>query len=116
MTDNRPSMKNLLGPELKFWGMLLAYVIYNLGLAMSFSNVLTSGLNSLPFRLRGDGNAIFNAVQICGGALGTCLLSLIITLVGQHDGEMTKVMAMRNGGQWGFSFLLMVIILAALVI
>lgn len=96
--------------------ILFAYIVYNLGQAICFSNVLTSGLQTLPIKQRGDGNAIFNAVQIYGGAVGTCLLSLIISLAGTFNPAATKVHAMFIGGQWCFGVLFALVIIALIMI
>lgn len=100
------TVKNLNVSEILF-----TYIIYNLGLAFSFSNVLTSGLESLPVSMKGDGNAIFNAVQIYGGAIGTCLLSLILSLANKLNPELTNRSVMYQGSQWCFIFLFVIVLL-----
>ena len=88
--------------------ILLAYVVYSLGLALSFSTVLTAGLNTLPEQLKSDGNAVMSAVQIYGGALGISTMSLVIAITKHFNSNPT--LNMRLGGQICFGVQLIITI------
>lgn len=103
-------LMSLFSKDLTNGWLLLCYIIYNLGLALAFSNVLTHSLQTLPVPVKDDGNAILNTVQIYGGAIGNCLLSLIISLAGKFGSS--RINSMQLGGQWCFIFLLIIIIIA----
>lgn len=96
--------------------LLITFIFFSMGLAFAFSNTLTQGLNSLPRSLKSDGNAFFNAVQVYGGAIGTCILSLIIMLTQIHTSVRIPRQIMRQGGFWCSSFTCLIILIAFLVI
>lgn len=54
-------------PKLTPIWVMVAYLFYNVGFSLTFSNAMTLGINSLPKEIQSDGNAIFNAFQQYSG-------------------------------------------------
>jgi DHA2 family lincomycin resistance protein-like MFS transporter len=59
--------------------LLLAHVLFSLGLAMLFTPVFTTGMNQLPRHLHAHGSAIASTLQQVSGAIGTALLVAIMS-------------------------------------
>ncbi|MCK8607235.1 MFS transporter [Apilactobacillus ozensis] len=60
---------------------LVAYIIVMIGIGMSYGNLMTQGLSYLSSELTSDGNAILTTVQQFAGAIGTAIISTIITSI-----------------------------------
>ncbi|WP_127848803.1 DHA2 family efflux MFS transporter permease subunit [Lacticaseibacillus hulanensis] len=56
----------------------LVYVLYMLGIGISFGNIMTNALQQLDVQHQTTGNAILNTIQQFAGALGTALTSTVI--------------------------------------
>lgn len=54
------------------------YLAFTVGGGLSFGNLMTSTLASLPDADNGDGNAILNTLQQFAGAVGTSVASAIV--------------------------------------
>lgn len=64
--------------------LILCHVIYMVGIGLSYSNMMTTGMNALPVDAQSDGNAVFNTLQQFSGAIATSLVAIIITLIQEH--------------------------------
>lgn len=53
--------------------MTIFYALFSGGFSLTFSNLLTDGMKQLPGKLKGDGNAAFNAIQQYSGSIGASL-------------------------------------------
>ncbi|MCH4165961.1 MAG: MFS transporter [Lentilactobacillus diolivorans] len=62
------------------WIVLSGYILVMLGTSFSMGNVMTNGLAQISKDENTDGNAIFNTMQQFAGALGTAVMSLIISM------------------------------------
>ncbi|WP_186670955.1 DHA2 family efflux MFS transporter permease subunit [Sporosarcina sp. BP05] len=63
-------------------GIVLLAVIYlvrSIGLTFLTMPLTTAGLNSLPSKLHGDGTAMQNTLQAIAGAIGTAVMTTIMT-------------------------------------
>lgn len=58
--------------------IIVLYTCFMLGIGLSFGNIMTSALASLPDSENGDGNAILNTLQQFSGAVGTSIVSAIV--------------------------------------
>lgn len=57
----------------------IIYVIRSIGLIFVMMPMTTAGLNSLPSKLYGDGTAMQNTIQAIAGAIGTAVMTTIMT-------------------------------------
>lgn len=63
-------------------GLILAiYILLMIGIGLTMGNTMTSGLQQLSAEHQADGNAVFNTMQQFAGAIGTSVVSAVITLV-----------------------------------
>lgn len=60
--------------------ILIAHVLFSLGLALMFTPLFTAGLGAVPPHLYSHGSAIVGTVQQVAGAAGTALLIAVMTL------------------------------------
>lgn len=58
--------------------IIFLYLAFTVGGGLSFGNLMTSALASLPDADNGDGNAILNTLQQFAGAVGTSVVSAIV--------------------------------------
>ena len=54
------------------------------GIGLSYSNMMTTGMNALQADAQSDGNAVFNTLQQFSGAVATSLVAIIINLIKDH--------------------------------
>ncbi len=54
------------------------------GIGLSYSNMMTTGMNALHEDAQSDGNAVFNTLQQFSGAVATSLVAIIINLIQDH--------------------------------
>ena len=64
--------------------LVLCHVIYMVGIGLSYSNMMTTGMNALQADAQSDGNAVFNTLQQFSGAVATSLVAIIINLIQDH--------------------------------
>ncbi|TPR19289.1 MFS transporter [Apilactobacillus timberlakei] len=57
------------------------YTIIMIGIGLSYGNIMTKGLDYLANDIKADGNAILTTVQQFAGAIGTVIVSTIITKI-----------------------------------
>lgn len=60
--------------------MVLGYIIFMVGLGLSYSNIMTLSLSKLNLTVKDDGNVIYMTTQSYSGAIGTALAASIIAL------------------------------------
>jgi MFS transporter, DHA2 family, lincomycin resistance protein len=67
------------------------YMLYMLGNGLTFSNILTLGLNGLEESLQNSGITVYNSIQQFAGAMGTSIVSSIIAVAqyGRGDDKLT---------------------------
>lgn len=76
----------LLLRSIFIWGLVAGHVFYMFGIGLSYSNMMTTGLNKLTPELYADGNAIFNTLQQFSGAVATAIVATIINLSQSNAG------------------------------
>lgn len=57
----------------------IIYIVRSIGLTFIMMPMTTAGLNSLPSKLYGDGTAMQNTIQAIAGAIGTAVMTTIMT-------------------------------------
>ncbi|WP_105956889.1 MFS transporter [Apilactobacillus quenuiae] len=62
------------------------YTIIMIGIGLSYGNIMTKGLDYLAADIKADGNAILTTVQQFAGAIGTVIVSTIITKITAFSG------------------------------
>ncbi|GEO59459.1 hypothetical protein LBO01_25880 [Companilactobacillus paralimentarius] len=77
------------------------YIIYMLGMGMSFGNIMTDGLKYLSNNDQADGNALFNTLQQFAGATGTSIVSAIIAQ-SQNNTHLSTATSTAIGTQHAF--------------
>ncbi len=60
--------------------ILVGYILMMLGTGFAMGNIMTNGLSQVTREQNTDGNAAFNTLQQFAGALGTAVVSLIISV------------------------------------
>lgn len=71
----------VLGMHLSGGLILAIYILLMIGIGLTMGSTMTSGLQQLSAEHQADGNAVFNTVQQFAGAIGTSVVSAVITLV-----------------------------------
>lgn len=92
-------------------GLVACHVFYMVGLGLSYSNMMTTGMNSLEQELQGDGNALFNTLQQFSGAVATSLVAVVINLVQVHSTRSYTV-ATTLGSQFALGILFVLLFLS----
>ncbi len=82
--------------------LTLVYLLYMLGIGISFGNVMTNALQQLDVQHQSTGNAILNTIQQFSGALGTAITSTLVA-AGQAGHTITTGTAI--GAHHAFIFL-----------
>lgn len=62
--------------------IVVGFLAFMIGFSFIFNNAMTYGLQQLPEKLVGDGNATFNTLQQYAGSLSTAVVGMIITIIG----------------------------------
>ncbi|OTN75030.1 hypothetical protein A5886_000074 [Enterococcus sp. 8G7_MSG3316] len=76
----------LLLRSIFIWGLVAGHIFYMIGIGLSYSNMMTTGLNKLTPESYADGNAIFNTLQQFSGAVATAIVATIINLAQSNAG------------------------------
>ncbi|WP_265457452.1 MFS transporter [Enterococcus sp. HY326] len=94
------------------WGFVAAHVTYMIGSGLCYSNLMTTGMNSLSEKDYGDGNTLFNTLQQFSGAVSTAIVASIIDLAqaSQTDYQQGTIL----GSQIAIFFLLALLLVALL--
>lgn len=90
---------------------ILFYIIFTIGQGFVGGNSMTNGIKHLPEKLNSDGNAVCNTLQQLSGAIGT---SIVSTIVSAEQTKFPKQLAMstRIGSRNAFYLLFVLAILA----
>lgn len=78
------------------------YFVFMMGYSMSFANSMTCALNTLDPEFKADGNAVFNSFNQLSGALGTTLMSALVSIsqAGLAPGTQQYQFATVRGSHW----------------
>lgn len=78
------------------------YFVFMMGYSMSFANSMTCALNTLDPEFKADGNAVFNSFNQLAGALGTTLMSALVSIsqAGLAPGTQRYQAATVRGSHW----------------
>ncbi|MCH4129885.1 MAG: DHA2 family efflux MFS transporter permease subunit [Lactiplantibacillus sp.] len=100
----------ILGMRLTGGLILGIYIILMVGIGLTMGNTMTSGLQQLELSQQADGNAVFNTMQQFAGAIGTSVVSAVITLVqAQATGTTAHRTALGSTMALGILFVLVLI-------
>jgi len=96
--------------------ILMFYLLFMMGMGLVMGNTMTNGLNQLPKDKNADGNGLFNTVQQFAGAVGTSIVSTIVTI--SQTAATPKSYAMRTaiGSQNSFIALLIFLVIATFLL
>ncbi|MDA3972845.1 MFS transporter [Enterococcus thailandicus] len=100
----------LIGHASLIW-LVACHVFYMIGIGLSYSNMMTTGMNALSEELQGDGNALFNTLQQFSGAIATSLVAIIINLVQDHS-TLNYEVATTLGSKAALGVLLVLLIIS----
>ena len=96
-------------------GFLIAcHFFYMIGIGLSYSNMMTTGMNALSMELQGDGNAVFNTLQQFSGAVATTLVAVIINFFQDHRSDSYEA-ATTLGSKVALSVLLGLLIISLIL-
>lgn len=70
---------SLLSNHLNVLNFIFVYMIFTIGQGFAAGNSMTNGIKHLPEQLTSDGNAVCNTLQQLSGAIGTAVVSTIIS-------------------------------------
>ncbi|WEV50848.1 MFS transporter [Lactobacillus sp. ESL0731] len=101
-------LANILTPSVILLAVM--YVMFMIGLGLSYSNIMTLSLAQLPESVVDDGNAIYMTAQSYSGAIGTALAASLLTMTQKGDA------ALAVGTLQGLKLNLAVFLLLALVV
>ena len=99
-----------LGMRLTPAVILGIYIVAMLGIGLTMGNTMTSGLNQVQGGAHADGNAVFNTLQQFAGAIGTSIVSTIITLI-QNQSTGTMAHRIARGSRVALGFLVILVAL-----
>lgn len=100
----------LIGHASLIW-LVACHVFYMIGIGLSYSNMMTTGMNALSEEFQGDGNALFNTLQQFSGAIATSLVAIIINLVQDHS-TLNYEAATTLGSKMALGVLLVLLIIS----
>lgn len=105
----------LAGPSTSVAYIICAHVILMIGIPMAMSPAQSSALASLPQHLSTDGSTILNTMQQVLGAVITAVATILLGAgqAASHSGG--KAMAFVTGSRWGFTFALVLAIIAFII-
>jgi len=106
----------IFGRNLSDTLILSFYLLFMMGMGLVMGNTMTNGLNQLPTDKNADGNGLFNTVQQFAGAVGTSIVSTIVTI--SQTASTPKSYGMRTaiGSQNSFIVLLIFLVIAAFLL
>lgn len=83
---------------------VLFYMVFSIGVGFLFGNTLTNGLKQLPDNLNQDGNAVLTTAQQLAGAIGTSVVTTIVSTA-QTNNPAHQNIATMIGSQNAFYLL-----------
>lgn len=106
----------LFGRNLSDTLILSFYLLFMLGMGFAMGNIMTNGLKQLPPEKNADGNGFFNTVQQFAGAVGTSIVSTIVTI--SQSASTPKSYGLRTaiGSQNSFIVMLIFLIIALILL
>ncbi|MDN2452240.1 DHA2 family efflux MFS transporter permease subunit [Lactobacillus sp. UCMA15818] len=105
---------SLLGRSLNLIQIVLLFVIYFAGLSFVMGNTMTTGLKGLSQKQVPSGNAIFNTIQQFAGAVGTSVVSTIVSAAQGNSTGTSYITRTAFGSQYSFFFLLFLLLICLL--
>ncbi|WEV75163.1 MFS transporter [Bifidobacterium sp. ESL0800] len=105
----------LAGPTTSIAYIIFAHVVLMVGIPMAMNPAQSSALASLPQHLSTDGSTILNTMQQVLGAVITAVATILLAAgqASSHTGG--KAMAFVTGSRWGFTFALVLAVVAFVV-
>ena len=102
---------SILANNLTLVTFILFYIIFTIEQGFSGGNTMTNGIKHLPENLNSDGNAVCNTLQQLSGAIGT---SIVSTIVSAEQTKFPKQLAVSKmlGSRNAFYLLFILAILA----
>ena len=94
--------------------LIACHFFYMIGIGLSYSNMMTTGMNALSMELQGDGNAVFNTLQQFSGAVATTLVAVIINFFQDHRSDSYEA-ATTLGSKVALSVLLGLLIISLIL-
>jgi len=98
------------GLRLTGWSILVIYILLMIGMGLTMGNTMTSGLSQLSLAQQADGNAVFNTLQQFAGAIGTSIVSAVMTL-GQTQASGSLAQRTAFGATTAFCVLLVLVLI-----
>ncbi|MDL9938442.1 MDR family MFS transporter [Gordonia sp. ABSL1-1] len=80
-------MLTMISTDTSVWLLVGANLVLCLGLAATFTPLMTLGLSSVPPQLYSYGSAVVGTLQQVAGAVGTALFITVMTVVSTHQKE-----------------------------
>lgn len=106
---------SLMSRSMNNGAIIVAYMLFMLGIGLSYGNIMTSGLKQLSAQQQADGNAIMNTLQQFAGAMGTSIVSAVIAASqGSLVGGRTVTTAI--GSQHAYIIMLICLVIELVVI
>lgn len=90
-------LSTIMLPKMSVLAVAVMYTIFALGRSLAFSNTMTYGLKKLAPQVSADANAVYSTGQQIAGALGTNVVSVIVTSFSIHG--LSKVENVALGSQ-----------------
>ncbi|MDF7639652.1 MFS transporter [Lactobacillus sp. ESL0791] len=88
---------------------VLTYIIFMVGLGLSYGNIMTLSLSKLDKWVANDGNAIYMTVQPYSGAVGTAVAASIMGVAQKQAGNLAA------GTLTGFSAVMLLLMVIAII-
>ncbi|MDQ0204839.1 DHA2 family efflux MFS transporter permease subunit [Pectinatus haikarae] len=104
---------SILAQHLTTMLFVLIYTIFTIGQGFSSGTSMTNGLRQLPAKLRADGNAVCTTFQQLSGAIGTAVVSALISAEQKRLPDQLPYATML--GSQNALFLLFILACAALI-
>lgn len=99
----------IISADTPIWQVVIAFLIYFIGISMIIMPAQTNGLNELPRELYADGSAVMNTLQQIAGATGTALaITFMIhgeNLFAQVSPSAPSVEMIAAGTKYAFYFI-----------
>ncbi|MFW0791154.1 MDR family MFS transporter [Gordonia sp. CPCC 205333] len=97
-------MLTTVSVDTSIWQLLAANLVLCLGLAATFTPLMTLGLSSVPPQLYSYGSAVVGTLQQVAGAIGTALFITVMTVVATNHREagVPSAQAIADGVQTVF--------------
>ncbi|MCD5003480.1 MFS transporter [Enterococcus saccharolyticus] len=88
--------------------LVIGHVTYMIGIGLSYSNMMTTGMNHIQSADYGDGNTLFNTLQQFSGAVSTAVVATIIGIAQANNPD--TVAATTTGSEISMILLLVAVV------